>query len=83
MDADPKLNAAARLKPSRALDHAALHLDGALHGVHHATELDNTPVAGALNDAAAVSGEGGVDEVAASTRSRASVRSSFAPASRE
>ena len=37
MDADAELDAAVRRKTRVALDHAVLHLDGAAHGVNHAT----------------------------------------------
>ena len=48
-----------------ALDHAVLHFDCAAHGVDHAAELDEAAVAGALDDAAVMRGDGGVDQVAA------------------
>jgi hypothetical protein len=48
-----------------ALDHAVLDFDGAAHGVDDAAELDERAVAGALDDAALVNGDGRIDEVAA------------------
>ena len=47
------------------LDHAVLHFDGAAHGVDDAAELDNAAVAGALDDAPVMGGDGGVDQIAA------------------
>ena len=47
-----------------ALDHAGLHLDGAAHRVDHAAELDDRAVAGALDDAAVMRGDGGIDQIA-------------------
>ena len=65
MNADAEFDAPIRRQASVALDHPALHLDRAAHGVHHAAELDDGAVAGALDDAAVMSGDGGVDDVAA------------------
>ena len=48
-----------------ALDHAVLHFDRAAHGVDHAAELDDAAVAGALDDAAVMEGDGRIDQVAA------------------
>ena len=48
-----------------ALDHAVLHLDGAMHGVNYATKLNDAPVAGALHRAPVMEGNSRVDEVAA------------------
>jgi len=48
-----------------ALDEAVLHLDGAAHGVHHAPELDDRAVSGALDDAPVMNRDDGVDEIAA------------------
>jgi hypothetical protein len=42
-----------------------LHLDREADGVDHAAELDDRAVAGALDDAAVVRRDGGVDEIAA------------------
>ncbi len=65
MDADAKLDALFWRQPSVALDHAALHFDGATHRVDDATEFDDAAVAGALDDPAAVHGDRRVDQVAA------------------
>src|SRR5271165_2335937 len=48
-----------------SLDHAALNLDGAPHGVHHAAELDNGAIASALDHASPVHRDRRIDEVAA------------------
>ena len=48
-----------------ALDHAVLHFDRAAHRVDHAAEFDDAAVAGALDDAAVMRGDGGIDQVAA------------------
>ena len=47
-----------------ALGHFALHLDRAAHRVDDAGELDEQPVAGGLDDAAAVLVDLGVDQLA-------------------
>ena len=68
-----------------ALDHAALHFDRAAHGVDHAPELDDRAVAGALDDAAMMNRDDGVDEIAAQgsqAREDADPRSPWLPASR-
>ena len=51
--------------PGVALDHRPLDFDGAAHRVDDAAELDDCAVAGALDDAAVVNGDGRVDQVAA------------------
>ena len=65
MDADPKFDALVRRDPSVALDHRPLDFNGAVHRVDDAAELDNCAVAGALDDAAVVHGDGRIDQVAA------------------
>jgi hypothetical protein len=50
-----------------ALDKTGLHLDRAPHRVDDAAELDDAAVSGALDDAASMRGDGGVDEIAAQT----------------
>ena len=82
MNADAELDAAFGRQAGVALDEAGLHLDRAAHRVDHAAELDDGAVAGALDDAAAMGGDGRVDEVAAKAPQARSVRSSSAPASR-
>ena len=64
VDADAKLDAALGRKPSIALDHAVLHLDGAAHGIDHASELYEDAVAGALHCAAMMRSDGGIDQIA-------------------
>ena len=65
MDADAELDAALRRHARVALDEAILHLDRAAHGVDHAAEFDEAPVAGALDYAPVMRGDGGIDQVAA------------------
>ena len=65
MDADAKLDAALGRQAGIALDHAVLHLDGAAHRVDHAAELDESSVAGALDHATVMHGDGGIDQIAA------------------
>ena len=65
MDADPKFDALVRRDPSVALDHRPLDFNGAVHCVDDTAELDNAAVAGALDDAAVVHGDGRIDQVAA------------------
>ena len=67
MDADPKFDALVRRDPSVALDHRPLDFDGAAHRVDDAAELDDAAVAGALDDAPVMHGDGGIDQVAAQT----------------
>ena len=65
MDADTKFDALLRRHAGIALNHAALDFDGAAHSVDHAAKLDERPVAGQLDSAAVMQGDGRVDEVAA------------------
>ena len=65
MDADAKFDAALRRQARVALDHAVLHFDRAAHGVDHAAKFDQAAVAGALDDAPMMGGDGGVDQIAA------------------
>ena len=65
MDADPKFDALVGRDPSVALDHAVLDFNGAVHCVDDTAELDDAAVAGALDDAAVMHGDGRVDQVAA------------------
>ena len=65
MNADAKLDAALRRQAGVAFDHAVLHFDRAAHGVDHAAELDEAAVAGSLDDAAVMQGDGRIDQVAA------------------
>src|SRR5271165_1678283 len=65
MDADAEFDAALGRHAGVALDEAVLHLDGAAHRVDHAAKLDQAAVAGALDDAPVMCGDGGIDEIAA------------------
>ena len=65
MDADAELDAALGRKAGVALDHTVLHLDGAAHGIDHAAELNDGSVAGALDHAPIMDGDGRVDQIAA------------------
>ena len=65
MDADSVLDAPVLRHAGVALDEAVLNLDRAADGVHDAAKLDDASIAGALDDAAVMGGDGGVDEVAA------------------
>ncbi len=64
MNADAKFDAALRGQPGIAFDHAALHFDGAAHGVDHAAELNETTVTGSLDDAPVMRVDGGIDQIA-------------------
>ena len=50
--------------PGVALDHGPLDFNGAVHRVDDAAELDEAAVAGALDDAPVMHGDGGIDQVA-------------------
>ena len=65
MNADAELDAALGRHAGVALDHAVLHLDRAAHRVDHAAKLDEAAVAGALDDAPVMGGDGGIDQIAA------------------
>ena len=65
MNANAKLDATLGLQARVALYHAGLHFDGAAHRVDDATELDETAIASALDYAAMMRGDGGVDQIAA------------------
>ena len=65
MNADAKLNAPIGRHAGVAFDEAVLHFDRAAHRVDDAAEFDDRAVAGALNDAAVMGRDGGVDEIAA------------------
>jgi hypothetical protein len=64
MDADAEFDTPLWPHPRVALDHARLDLDGAAHGVDDAAELDESAVAGALDDAPTIRGDRRVDQVA-------------------
>ena len=65
MYADPVLDALVRRDAGIALNHAVLNLDRAAQGIDHAAELDDQPIAGALDHPAVVGGDRRVGEVAA------------------
>ena len=82
MDANPEFDARSARHASVALDHAVLDFNGAAHCVDHTAELDDDAVAGALDDAAVMRGDRGINQIAAQAPQPRSVRSSSAPASR-
>jgi hypothetical protein len=61
MDADAKLDPALGRQARIALNHAVLHFDRAAHGIDDVAELDDRAVASALDNAAVMGGDGGVD----------------------
>jgi hypothetical protein len=65
VNADAEFDAPLRRHAGVALDEAILHLDRAAHRVDHAAELDKNAVAGAFDDAPAMGGDGGIDQIAA------------------
>ena len=65
-----------------AFDHAVLHFDRAAHRIDHGTKLNDRAITRALDDAAVIHSEGGIDEIATEAPQAASVRSSSAAASR-
>jgi hypothetical protein len=64
MDADAKLNTTLRGEAGVSFYHATLHLDGASHGIDHASKFDEASVTSALNNAPVMHGNGGIDQVA-------------------
>ena len=64
IDADAELDPALG-RPGGGRGHAALHRDGAAHGIDGAGELDQQAIARGLDDAAAVSADFGVDQLPA------------------
>ena len=71
MNADAEFDAPLRRHAGVALDEAGLHFDRAAHRVDDAAELDDCAVAGALDDATVMGGDGRVDEIAAQPPERA------------
>ena len=65
MNADAKFDAFVECDSRVALDHGVLHFERAAHRVDYAAKLDDAAVAGALDDAAVVHGDGGIDQIAA------------------
>ncbi len=64
MNADAKFDPPLRRHPGVALDEAGLHFDGAARRVDHTAEFDDRAVASALDDAAMMGGDSGLDEIA-------------------
>jgi hypothetical protein len=73
MNADAKLDAALGRQAGVALDHAVLHFDRAAHRIDHAAKLDETSIAGALDDASMVRRDAGSIRSLRSPLSRDSV----------
>ncbi len=65
MNADAKFDALFERDPCVALDHGVLHFECAAHRVDDAAELDDAAIAGALDDAAMMHGDCGIDQIAA------------------
>jgi hypothetical protein len=65
VNADTEHDPAVLRDASVTLDHGVLNFDGAAHGVDDAAELDDRPVAGALDDPSVMHGDGRIDQVAA------------------
>ena len=65
MNANSKFDPPVLIHAGVALSHAALNFDRAAHGVDHTAELDDRSVAGALDDAAAMGGDRGINQIAA------------------
>jgi hypothetical protein len=76
MNADPEDNALVGRDLSVALDHRLLDFNSAVHCVDDTPELDNCAIAGALDDAAMVHGDCGVNQIA-SERAQSRQRSIF------
>jgi hypothetical protein len=83
MDADPKFDALVGRDLGVALDHRPLDFNGAVHCVDDTPELDNCAIAGALDDRPWCTAMVGSIRSLRSDRSRARIRSSSAPVSRE
>ncbi len=65
VDADPKGDPLAFGRLDIAVDHGALDLDRALHGIGHAAKLDQGAIAHQFDHAAAARGDRGLDQLAA------------------
>ena len=83
MDADPKFDALVRRDLSVALDHRPLDFNGAVHCVDDTPELDNAPSPVRLTTRPWCTAMVGSIRSLRSARSRARIRSSSAPVSRE
>ena len=64
MDPDAEFDAPVLRQSGVALDEAVLDLDRAADRVYDAAKLDDASIAGALDDAPTMGGDGGVDQVA-------------------
>ena len=62
VEADAEFDALVRRNTGIALDHTALNVDGAAHGIDHADEFHQHSVTGRLDDPAAMFGDLGVDQ---------------------
>ena len=67
MNADPKFDALVGRDLGVALDHRPLDFDGKAHSVDDTAEFDDAAVARALDDAAMMRSDGGIDQIAAET----------------
>ena len=65
MNADAKFNALFGRQAGVALDHTALHFDGATDRVDHAAELDDRAIAGTFDHTTMVESDSRINEVAA------------------
>jgi len=65
MNADAKFDAFVERDPRIALDHGVLHFECAAHRVDDVAKLDDAAIAGALDDAAMMHGDCGIDQIAA------------------
>jgi hypothetical protein len=65
MNADAKFYALVGRDARVALDHGVLQFERAAHRVDYAAKLDDAPIAGALDDAAMMHGNRGIDQIAA------------------
>ena len=61
VNADAKFDALFERDPCIALDHGVLHFECAAHRIDYAAELDDAAVAGALDDAAMMHGDCGIN----------------------
>ena len=65
MNADAKFDALFERDACVALNHGVLHFECAAHRVDDAAKLDDAPIAGALDDAAMMHGDCGINQIAA------------------
>ena len=64
VNADAEVDTALWRKARIALGHAILYFDGATHGVDHAAKLDESAIAGPLDDAPIMRVDSGINQVA-------------------